>query len=226
MEVSSRSESIADRVCEGCRTELLKTAAGPLCMRCGAPVGPHLETRDGCWLCRDETYAFSHVIRLGIYEGLLRQACLRGKLQGAERLLTTLVDLHWEHRAAELVAAEADVVIPVPHHWVQQLWRPHNPAETLAHEWSRRLRLPQAPPILKKIKRTRPQTRLNARDRRTNVRDAFGVVDAELVAGRCVLLADDVLTTGATAHAAARALRAAGARRVVVAVIARGIGPH
>lgn len=112
---------------------------------------------------------------------------------------------------------------PVPTYWLQRFSRRQHAAETLAHVWARRLQVPQAPHILRKVRWTPPQARLTPSQRRTNLRQAFAA-RRDALSGASVLLADDVLTTGTTAHEAARQLRLAGAGKVVVAVIARGLG--
>ena len=96
---------------------------------------------------------------------------------------------------------------------------------TRPSSWPRPARPAGALPILGRVlvrtRPTRPQTDLDAEARRANVRDAFAVPRPAAVAGRRLLLVDDVLTTGATVGAAARALRAAGAAAVGVVTLAR-----
>ena len=207
-------------LCAGCRAGLLQTA-GDWCKQCGAPVGPYLSDAGSCMSCRNDRFAFEQVIRLGIYEDPLRAACLRGKQRGSEGLLAALADLTWERTSARFVEQKIDLVLPVPHHWSQFL-RPHNPAEILAWRWSRLLNVECAPFLLRKSRRTPAQTRLNPTERRRNLRNAFAAPRS--LEGATVLLVDDVLTTGTTAHEASRTLKRAGAKRVVVGVLARGIG--
>jgi predicted amidophosphoribosyltransferase len=100
----------------------------------------------------------------------------------------------------------------------------HLPPVTQAARFSRVLKAPWSPHILAKVRRTRPQTELNASERRNNLRGAFRLIGRPQLEGTRVLLVDDVLTTGTTAHRAAAVLKKAGAT-VFVAVIARGLGP-
>ena len=222
-DIPSRQHSRDGHFCEMCRDGLTQDSPRA-CVRCGAPVGPYLKTESGCLHCFRDKFAFARVIRLGIYHDQLRAACLRGKQRGAEGLVAALADLVWERAAEQFAEAGVNLVVPVPHHWTQRVWRPHNPAETLGEVWGRRLRVECVPPILKKLRRTPPQTHLGPQERRTNLRKAFAATES--LAGSVVLLADDVLTTGTTADEAARALVEAGADRVVVAVLARGVGQH
>src|SRR5262249_54986506 len=213
----------ASPFCDACREQLLITR-GPACLRCGAAIGPYLDPKVPCSLCRDERFAFERVIRLGVYDGILRNACLRTKDRGTEPLAAGVADLVWGCEAEALVAAKVDVVIPVPQHWGRRMYRPHHAAETLGAAWAGRLQVPLATHILRKCRWTRPQARLSPTERRANLRNAFLATPSTGLSGAAVLLADDVMTTGTTAHEAAKSLAQAGAARVVVAVVARGLG--
>lgn len=210
-------------VCETCRGALIRTH-GRSCLRCGAGIGPNLDPAAGCQHCRDERFAFERVIRLGVYDAELRTACLQAKQRGAEPVAAGLAMILWQCESAAIETAAIDLVAPIPQHWVQRFYRPHNTAETLADILARRLNVPLEAHIVKKTRLTRPQARLTPTERRTNLRNAFAVTDPALVAGTTVLLVDDVMTTGTTAHEAAKVLNKAGAQRVVLAVVARGLG--
>ena len=149
---------------------------------------------------------------------------LLSKQRGAEGLLVGLADLVWRRNAAGLQQLAPDLVVPIPHNARQALFRPHNPAAILAESWAERLHCPWQPRALVKKRWTEAQARLHPTERRENQKGVFTVRPRCVPAGSTVLLADDVLTTGSTAHEAALALRAAGAGRVVVAVVARGLG--
>jgi ComF family protein len=176
----------------------------------------------GCTRCRDRGFAFDRALRLGHYEGLLSDLVLRFKDERSEALAASLGILLAETLATELRAASVDVVIPVPHHqrWTNWL-RHYNPCEVLAQQLACALRVPCRPTWLRQVRPTAKQRGLSASARRENVRDAFATRHGAAIKGRKVLLVDDVMTTGSTAHEAARPLRAAGAAGIVVAVLAR-----
>lgn len=211
------------RFCAECRTELTKHADQPGCRRCGAPLGPYVDPLHGCLECRRESFAFRRVYRLGVYEGAVREAVIRCKYLGHEPLLMAIADLIWEYTGTDLQQEGVSLIAIIPQHWRQRIFSRHHAPEILAEVWGRRLQVPVGSPILAKVRSTRKQARLNRTERHKNQHGVFRVTRPEAVQGQTVLLVDDVLTTGATAHSAARALRSAGAKKVVVAVIARAL---
>jgi len=159
-----------------------------------------------------------------VYEDDLARAVLRGKQPHSEALLAVLAQLFWLRNQFDLLAAGIEVVVPIPQHWSQRWQRSHNPAQVLAENWAERLHVPCDQYLLRKTRRTPKQHTLSPTERRKSPRNAYTVASRHDLSGRTVLLADDVLTTGTTAQVAARLLLAAGAKRVLVAVIACGIG--
>jgi ComF family protein len=124
------------------------------------------------------------------------------------------------------LSLDADVVVPIPLHRERLRWRGFNQAVPLARAIAAARGRPVDPFALTRQRPTPPQVGLlGAGDRRRNVRGAFAVRDRERVRGRTVLLVDDVMTTGATAHECAHVLRRAGARAVDVVVLARALDP-
>lgn len=208
--------------CAGC-CEKLRCRIERACLSCGAPVGPHLQGWK-CRHCRKDNFAFETVLALGVYESALRGACQRAKEPQGGPLTAGLSELLCDAHEDTFEAARADLIVPVPHHWWDRLTRPHLPPATMAEVISRRLSIPVGAHILAKRRRTAAQSSLSPARRRRNLQGAFTATNVQAVAGRTVLLTDDILTTGATADQAARVLRQAGAGRVVVAVLARGIG--
>lgn len=209
--------------CVDCQ-KALTVSHGRACLRCGASIGPHLDPERPCAYCHNESFIFERVLRLAVYDGAIRKACLAAKQPGGESLAAALGELTYTSESEAFLASRIDVVIPVPQFWGQRLVRPHHAAETLARVWARRLHVPVAGHILQKQRWTQPQSRLKPSQRRSNLRRAFVAVGSGRLSGATVLLADDVMTTGTTAQEAARQLRQAGAAHVVVAVVARGLG--
>jgi ComF family protein len=129
----------------------------------------------------------------------------------------------WMARAGHELLDQADALVPVPLHW-RRLWtRRFNQSASLAESVSRESGVAVAHRALKRVKATAQQVGLSRKDRAVNVQGAFQVrPDAKAeVAGRRLVLVDDVLTSGATVDACARALLRAGAAQVDVLVFAR-----
>lgn len=133
----------------------------------------------------------------------------------------------WVGHAGREVLAEADAIVPVPLHW-RRLWaRRFNQSAMLAAAISAESRVPVAANALKRVKATAQQVGLSRSERAANIQGAFRVPPEgkALVAGRRLVLVDDVLTSGATVDGCARALLRAGAANVDVLIFARVAEP-
>jgi ComF family protein len=205
--------------CSTCRAALI-TDPYEACPRCASTVGPFTNVADGCANCRQSHFHFERVVRLGPYEGLRRDIILQLKHARGEGLAEAVGALWAHHQAARLKEMGTQVVIPVALHWRRRLSRGYNQSEALAQALATELHLPCRPAWLKRIRSTSQQTRQTPAGRWENVRGAFRCRSSAGLGGKSVLLIDDVLTTGSTCSEAARALRAAGAARVTVAVLA------
>ncbi len=127
----------------------------------------------------------------------------------------------WMARAGADILADAELLAPVPLHPLRLWRRRFNQAAMLAREVARATGVPCDLGALLRVKATASQVGLTRTQRAENVQGAFRVADGATVRGRNVVLVDDVLTSGATANAASRALLRAGAKRVDVLVFAR-----
>lgn len=209
--------------CDDCREELLD-AAGPACRSCAMPVGPYADA-DACRNCRGRRLGFDEAVALGPYQGPLRALCLMLKHEREAWLARWVTELLVEARPVLREFDAGSLVVPVPLHWRRQWSRGYNQADALAVALGRVLGLRHARPL----KRTRHTAILAGKGRTQRaeaLRDAFRPrrSAARTLTGRVVLLVDDVLTTGATCGSAARALKRAGAARVVAVTIARAEG--
>lgn len=205
--------------CDACRHALLDDPH-PVCPRCASTLGPNVSVGKRCARCKDESFQFERVLRLGPYEGIRREVILRMKHGRYESLSESVGELWADHAVEQLRDVKANVVVPVPLHWRRRWQRGYNQSAQLAQALASRLHIPCAVRWLRRVRPTAKQTTLAASARRGNVRGAFRAAPSAPWRGATVLLVDDVLTTGSTASEAARALREAGATRVVVAVLA------
>ena len=186
------------------------------CVRCAEPLIPSAPTPSLCAHCLTRMPDFDRVLAPLLYappvDASIHALKFRGDLGGARRLAHLL-----DHSLPDL--PPPDVVIPVPLHPSRIRQRGFNQALEIARSLCamRGWRLDAR--AVKRVLPTRPQLGLTATERRRNLRHAFAV-QADL-AGRRVLIVDDVLTTGATASALAHALRKAGAEDVTALAAAR-----
>jgi ComF family protein len=210
-------------LCESCLAELVP-ATRTSCRYCALPCSDVDAARGDCFECRSRKLRYDEARTLGIYEGPLRRAILQIKhpyhVPLAKALGQRLALCLRERPFTE----QPDLVVPVPMHWLRRLWRGTNAAETLARAVSGELGLPLAAHLLVCRRMLRRQSTLSTDERWQNVRNAYRLAWGRRIDGRRVLLIDDVMTTRATAHEAARALRKAGAAAVYVAAVARGTG--
>ncbi len=174
-----------------------------------------------CRRCRWGAYAFERVRSYGEYDGSLGDVIQLFKYRGVLALKDFLAACLAQTAQEELELGEINAIVPVPLHRSRERERGFNQSAVLAGALARQLGLPVREALLLRHRKTRPQTGLTFAQRRRNVRGAFAVRSGVTIDKLRILLVDDVYTTGATAHACARALRRAGARSVVVLTVAR-----
>jgi ComF family protein len=210
------AESAAVAVCGDCEGTI-EWVESPVCPCCGL-IFPVREGEDRlCGACRTEPPPFTRARAAAVYEGPVAKAVTRFKF--GRQMAYLPVMQHWLQipRCAEL-AADADLLVPVPLHPRRLRHRGFNQALLLAQAFPER---PLAREVIVRVRHTVPQIGLNPKERRENVRGAFVVPHPQQVKGKRILLLDDLYTTGATAKECARVLRQAGARQVDVLTVAR-----
>jgi competence protein ComFC len=210
-------------ICEEC-LDSFAAPRGRSCEVCGQTLAWMTATREEalvCRVCQQKTYAFERARCYGIYEGALVNAILLLKWERMEPLGAWFAD-----RLAEVIAREGeqmagDVVVPVPLHRDRERERGYNQAGLISKPLARKLGLPHKAMLLMRT-RARPNKQvLSLKERWESVRGAFATRPGSQVDKKRVLLVDDVMTTGATLDACARALLESGAKSVLGLTVAR-----
>jgi ComF family protein len=229
---------------------LVRAILPPNCLACGVPISSEGGLCSACWgrltlierpFCERLAIPFTFDLGEGalsaeaiadpppfdrlraaaLYDNVARQL-VHGLKYRDHLELVRWMGL-WMSRAGSDVISDADVIVPVPLHW-RRLWlRRFNQSAALAFAVAERSGKAVVPDALKRTRATGQQVGLGRKAREANVRGSFRVTPERriAVAGRRVLLVDDVYTTGATMKAATRALRRAGAAAVDALVFAR-----
>ena len=207
-------------LCPDCEREL-RWIGAPQCPGCGLPY-PAGGSSHLCEDCLRRPPFYDQARAVVVYQGQVTGAIHRFKYR-KEYLLTEV--LGWLGNRLKWEKPDFDYLIPVPLHPKRLRERGFNQALLLSKA------LEDIPPgkikprLLKRIRHTPPQVRLNPDERRQNVRGAFELKDPDGVRGKNILLVDDVFTTGATVNECARVLKKAGAGQVSVVTLARVVAP-
>jgi ComF family protein len=190
------------------------------CTICGMPL-PATDSLI-CAACLAKPPRIARTRAAVVYDELSRSLVIRLKYGRKVAIARTMAQY-----MAPLVSNSSDnrLLVPVPLHRTRLWRRGFNQSALVARELSRRLEIANAPFVLKRIKRTPPLKGMSRLQRRKSVAGAFKVANRAAVAGKTIILVDDVLTTGSTAEACARTLRRAGAARVELISWARVVRP-
>jgi ComF family protein len=189
------------------------------CQTCGMPLEATEETTCGACLARPPRIARTRAAVA--YDDLSRSLAIRLKYGRKIAIARTMA-----RYMAPLVSPGADLIlVPVPLHRTRLWQRGFNQSALVAREISRRLGIASDPLALRRTRRTPPLKGMSPLQRRKTVAGAFRVRNKAAIAGKTVVLVDDVLTTGSTAEACARTLKRAGAARVELVSWARVVKP-
>jgi len=195
-------------ICPECETQAVPIEAAR-CFQCGRPVS---EEEEFCEECRTHTHRFESGRGIFLYSSRWRSCVVRFKYYGCREYGDFLGDAMAFYARRELKCWKPDCLVPVPLHRNKERRRGFNQAEYLAARISRQSGIPMEASLVAKIRKTKSQKRLSGQERQKNLAGAFAVTKP--VEGMCILVVDDVFTTGSTIDAMAECLKKAGALRV------------
>ncbi len=212
-------------LCGACWSKVSFIAA-PFCRCCGLPFELPADAEALCGPCLAEPPPWQRARSVFRYDEATRRLMTGFKFHDQTHAAPAFG--RWMARAGAELLAEAELIAPVPLHWLRLFQRRYNQASLLAHALGGEAGVPVIPDLLVRRKRTPPQTKLNQKARMRNVAGAFAIKPGleKRLEGRRIVLIDDVLTTGATVAACAITLRRAGAAAVDVLTVARVVHGH
>ena len=209
---------------------------GAVCMHCGKPIGdinPKQEnrkmdmaqTREYCYDCMKKSYdKRSNIVQgkaLYLYKGAMKQTMYRFKYGNQREYATFFARQAVLKYGSWMQRAGVEAIVPVPMHKSKQRRRGYNQAECFARELSRNLQIPCDSKRIRRIRNTTPLKGLSATKRKENLKKAFQKQE-NVVQYECVMVVDDIYTTGSTAEAVAQELIKQGTRRVYLLTICIG----
>lgn len=210
----------AHTLCSAC-FESLHIITQPACACCGFPFAHPMGEEALCGACLEKPPPYQKGWAVLRYDDAATQLVSRLKYSDKTHLAPFLGTLMVRHGHPVLEGAE--LLIPVPLHWRRMVTRRYNQSLLLAREIARASHISLLPGAMRRTRHTPPQASLTRSERLDNVRGAFAVQEQHkpIIAGKKLVLIDDVMTTGATIHACCKTLKQAGAKEMRVLTLAR-----
>jgi ComF family protein len=207
--------------CTACWPDL-RFITPPMCACCGDPFEVPASPESRCGACFADPPPWHSARAIWRYNDASKRPVLSLKYQDRTALAEIAAPL-LRRAGQSLLDAPGACLVPVPLHWSRLAWRGFNQAALLADSLHSLTGVAVEKHVLARVRRTPPQQGLDRAARQANIRKAFAVLAAgqTKLAGRPVILIDDVITTGATAAACAKVLLKAGAARVDILALAR-----
>ena len=202
-------------ICPECE-KTLKPVNHPRCYKCGKPI----EKGEYCRDCQKQHHIFEQGRGIFVYDSRMRRSVTRYKYYGCREYGDFYAKAMYRYAWRELQEWKPDLIVPVPVHKSKERFRGFNQAAYLAERVSRYTGIPADAGIVQKVIKTKSQKKLNAFQRRKNLEKAFRVTGD--VAGKDILVIDDVYTTGSTIDAMASCLKKKGAGNVYFLTVCIG----
>ena len=205
------------RLCDDCiaRIEFIKDG---FCNKCGRVISSEESI---CLSCQGDKIYFKQARAVGVYSAGLKEYIKLLKFNKQRQLVKPLARLLEATVLRFYSCKEIDLISYIPSHKEKKLERGFNQAQLLAQELAKRLRLP-CEKLLRKKKIGKTQSKLDREERFANIKESFAIIDREAVAGKKILLVDDIYTTGATVNEASKLLSNNQAQEIKIVTLATG----
>jgi ComF family protein len=208
--------------CSDCYSQI-SFVRSPICMQCGIPFVSEDQNDHLCGECLTSKPGFSIARCVGRYETTLLHCIHQFKYREKIGYGKILGKLMAEYEYPMFKISDYSLIIPVPLHLKRLRERGFNQSVVLAREIAERFSLPIEFMMLKRHTYTEPQVNLGRKERESNVKGAFKVLDTGKISGEKIILVDDVYTTGSTVKECARVLMNCKAKDVAVLTLARAV---
>jgi ComF family protein len=205
-------------LCRDCERDLENLSAAATCEFCAMPLTEHGAP---CPYCLDKgVFPFDRIISIGVYQHPLRSLIHQAKYSGDWSLAESLADRILEREETKTLLTETECLVPVPLYRSRHVQRGYNQAEVIARRLGKRCSV-KVVNAAARCRPTRTQTYIHSRAQRMeNLQDAFALIRPGKIAGKHIVLVDDVMTSGATLLSLAKVLRPAKPASISAIVIA------
>lgn len=220
-EIIKRNQGLA---CGRCYGEL-EYIEEPRCKCCSKPI--EQEEDEFCYDCGRKEFYFQSGIALWNYSSRMKQSIAMFKYHNRKEYGEFYGEEFARVYGDTLLDLEPDALIPVPVHWTRYIERGYNQAAVIAEQIGKRLHIPVVKDLLVRTRKTIAQKQLNDREREQNLQEAFSISKSwEKKADKlnCVVIIDDIYTTGSTINTCAKVLVQAGIREIYFGVLCIGVG--
>lgn len=206
--------------CFSCRSKI-RYILEPSCKRCGRQLNDNSQVF--CTECGRTKHIFDRGIALYDYQSM-KKSMYRFKYKGRREYAKFYAEDICRHFREDILEMRADIIVPIPLHKSRQRSRGYNQAELIAAHLSRLLGIPMHKNLVRRVKKTVPQKKLDARGRENNLKKAFNIKPDVVKLNKTIILVDDIFTTGSTIDAVAHELKRRGAKAVYFITLCIGEG--
>lgn len=208
------------KVCRDCRPKI-RYIKEPSCRKCGRQLNDNSKVL--CTECERVKHIFDRGLALYDYQSV-KKSMYRFKYKGRREYAKFYAEDIYCHFKDDITEMRADIIVPVPLHKSREKSRGYNQAELISAHLSRLSGIPMRKDIVRRIKKTVPQKKLDARQRENNLKKAFNIKPNVVILNKRVIIVDDIFTTGSTIDAVAYEFKRRGAKAVYFITLCIGEG--